>query len=482
MPEETRNSSLRDQTLHGLVLATPTRLSVLCLLAAGVLLFSLTMVPVSASSDEQVYYGHVPSRIWRLASLAGRTWINPTTIMDRADLVLIAASESTTATVYRLPENERIGSFNLNKFQRADLSLPNGSVFKVVANMPLTVYLHGGSWVDGRDQPIGTSTFYTSTNGGYIGKEFIFLALQPTGPGESVGRGGDLVHRIYALEDSHVTICDENSTVVEEVAIKANRAEARLLTNFNVYRLVSTGNIMLETFIIDVARARTVFYPAVEGGFVGRLFYGSGVGEYMTHGSATERAFVVTSVDDAKVRVIDLDSQREFETHTVSAGGNLSVFFRLPHMAVQSDKPIVLMFQSSTGDSGLAFGGLRAGQEAYYQVPEGESCIFTYKETTVTIDAMNFRVPADSIIPLNKGMHRISANENIIIQIVNIGGEQGFGTFGASVPSAQSLSITYADLRLKPIGEETTWIYYAAAVIPVVAIILVWRTRKRRKP
>ena len=63
------------------------------------------------------------------------------------------------------------------------VKIPNGTLFKVVSNKILSVLLVGGN-VAGRElepnlpeAPVA-QTFYTSTEGSFVGREFVFIACQ----------------------------------------------------------------------------------------------------------------------------------------------------------------------------------------------------------------------------------------------------------------------------------------------------------------
>ncbi len=420
----------------------------------------------AAALDEQVYYGHVPALI-----RGGATHGNLSLVGNYNGTVLIVSVLS----------NGLVEHLTLGKMERAEVVLPNGSFFKVASSSPVSVMLYGGTWIGANYE--GASTFHTAVDGGYVGEEFIFMALQPLSPPAEVGAGGVLVHKIYALEDSEVTIWDSYGTKVKELHVEANKAADFLLTNFGVYRAVSTRSILLQTFVIGGAVARSCFYPAVQGGFLGTLFYGTGLSEYRAWGeTAAGRAFIVTSAEGSDVRIMDLDGQVEFGSGKAKAGGYLSLFkeARTSHMAIESGRPVMVMFKSGEDDGGISFGGLKANQEAYVFVPEGKAYVFTYRDTTLTLDDMNFRVPADSMIPLPQGLHRMSTSENLIFEIENVGAQTDLASFGATIPSVQSLSISHENLPLKPIGEETPWMYYAAvAILAIGAGVGLWQLKKR---
>jgi len=95
-------------------------------------------------------------------------------------------------------------------------------------------------------------------------------------------------------------------------------------------------------------------------------------------------------------------------------------------------------------DRGLSILGLRANQIAAIYIPSGESYIFPYKDTIVTIDDIKMRLHEDEPYRLREGVYVTSTTENILIEVVNMQRRQGVGTFAACLPSIQSLDITKA--------------------------------------
>jgi len=449
-------------------------------------------LPRVSSSPESAYYGYVPARIWRnvtrLSNLTGLTeyYIDPESLATTAELVTLGNADGTSVTVYELPGARVMGEYTVDKLERVTVRLPNGTFFKVLSDKPATVMLVGGT---GRGDAIaraGISTFFTSVEGGYVGREFIFMAVQPEFPGENVGEDAALYHRIYALEDSEVTLEDASGVTVESFTLEANKVRGFILKPLGVYRIVSTGYLMVETFTTEANRARTVVYPAVEGGFLGRHFQGSGSGDIWRYGGGAyaNRLFVFTGLEDAKLTFFNLEFSRKISDTALPGGGNLSLDLRVDHIRAEADRPVMMMFKSdeSQGECGLAAAGLKAGQRALIYVPEGEAYLFTQEETIVTVDDVQNRLAADGILPLWPGLHAVSASKNLVLQVTNLAPTQGFGTFGACLPSVQSLSIT-SDVQLKPVEEELPLAYIAAGavVVAAAAVIALLALRRRAK-
>jgi len=436
----------------------------------------------AASAGSQTYYGHVPSLIlvrdnpWA----AQPTGLDPRSVQLSARLVLTASGDETRASAFLLPEGRLLGEFALNSMERVELSLPNGSFFKVVSNRPLSVVLTGGVEVG---ESSGVSTFQTSVEGGYVGKEFVFLALESKYP--SRGRANLLPQKVYALEESDVTIWDKNGTRRAEFRLLANGLKELSLTPDRVYRLEATGNVMVQTFAIGEFGSKSCFYPAVEGGFLGRLFYGSG---YVPEaaGVPPKRGFVASSPGRPTLRMANLEFQRPYEEFPMNDSWAFlpSRELSLSHLLLEAETPILLYFKSdenSTDGGGVAVGGLKAGQVAYVYVPPGESYLFAAEETVVTLDDVEFRVPADGILTIPEGVHKLSASGNVLLEVVNEAWN-GLSTFGVTLPSIESLSIQNEGLRLRKVGEEgLPWTYIVAGVAAVALVVVVSLMARRRR-
>jgi len=474
---------------------TGRRGSICSLLVSRLLLASLSVGLVAAfgvpslaaalqTSSEHTYYGYVPPRIGEASYSWGGMAYDPSKPVDYGLLVILANRDGTQVRVYELPGLALIGEFRLNALERTVVRLPNASFFKVVANQPASVLLLSGGAVERNQASI--STFFTSVEGGYVGKEFIFLDVHSVtlkGERGGVGTPPGLPYAVYALEDSDVTVWDENGTKVAEYTLKANKVREFAYDPFHAYRLTSTGRVMVQSFVVE----RPIFYPALEGGFVGRHFHGSG--SVPESGNLNpERFFLFESLEGSKVALFDLDNRRRSLDLTVPSGGNATATStEALHMAVESDKPILLMYRSHPHDAGVAYAGLRAGQTANLIFFEGESYLFTHEETVVTLDDMKLTLPPDGILSIPQGLHTLSATKNVLVETVHLakvgpeGDDWGLVAFGQCLPSAQSLDITYEELRLRPVIEETPWLYYAAAAIAIVAVITVLWARRRPK-
>lgn len=458
----------------------------------------------AAPLDGYNYYGFVPKEIWglewvNLGTIGWELRIEQPSIADSGLVAIVGNHDGTRVNAYILPGGELLKEFTLNRLEKASCSLPNGTFFKLVASRPVTVFLLGGKYMESGDA--FANMFVTSTEGGYVGREFIFMAVQAKRALHYTG----LAYRVYALEDSQVTVWDANGSQVTQFTLRANQLHELGFTPMAVYRLESTGNVMLQSFTMWTSARLgfpgTCFYPAVRGGFVGTLFYG-GTGTNDLWPPFSPPTFVITGLEDSKITVFDLENRRKYLDAELLARGNFSKHMDLSHMVVESEKPIVLMVEGN----GVSYAGLSAGETGYFWLPldepysgavpggsvvgsAGEAYLYIADETVVTVDDVTVRLGRDAILPLQHGFHAITAYKNVVIQLINYPWQSypahepsiaRFSDFGTCIPSVQAMSIRNPGLNPPSVtGQELPWPYILAAAIAVI-VIAAWAMRRRR--
>jgi len=445
---------------------------------------SLLVLPTGTVNPAQAqqgytYYGYVPPRIWTTIGGAYGQHAGNQSISTRGILAITGNYDGTQVKVYTMPGMSLIRQYSLNKLDNVLVYLPNGTFFKVVSDRVATVMLMGGVWME-RGDATG-STFMTSTEGGFVGREFVFLSLRDIKEYiiDTVPPG--FAYATYALEDSQVTVY-ENGSKLTEFKLSANQFREVQLKVFHLYDIVSTGRIMVATFYVE----RSLFFPSVQGGFVGTRFHGSWVSKDVYETYDPRVRLLATGTEDLKVSVFDIDYGRKELDVDVPMRTSQAFQADAQHLIVESSRPILLMHKSDDSTGGVAFAGLKRGQTAYIQVPVGENYIFSHIETVVTIDDVQLKLPADGMTAMPEGLHKVSADQDVVIEVLNMAMNEGIETFGVCVPSVQAMGIAYEGLSLKPpLGEEMPWAYIAAAVA-VVAVVIVaavfLRGQRRRGP
>lgn len=460
-----------------------------------VIIYPLILSVFCQSSGEYTYYGYVPSRIYQLHTteegwIPGYpgTWkVVEGSISTHGLLVSIGNYEDTGVKIFELPGGVPIEEFTLNRLEKKITYLGNGTFFKVSSNKPVTLIIFGGGKLEKTFNTLvgSINTFYVSSDGGYVGKEFVFMAIQAS--------IGVLAYHVFALEESDIAVFDKNGSTVYSFNLKANQAKSMAFVPGAVYQLVSSGNVVLQGGILENEVYGLCAYPSIEGGFLGKTFYGNGYHYISRHGETVETQLLAGAVNAAKIDVFVLKERQKYSSLNVPASSNISISTPTPHIVVKSDNPMTLLYvihgyrgaqiNGDTPGGGVTYMGLKAGQEAYIYVPYELAYIFSYKNTQVTVDSATYNLLRDAILPLSQGLHKISTTENIIINLIAYPrwpeAIQGLTEFGACVPSVQSLSLSY-ELELKPVVVEGfPWSYIAIPVAIAAIIVVIFIRRKR---
>ncbi|MEM1996432.1 MAG: hypothetical protein QXS05_03070 [Candidatus Bathyarchaeia archaeon] len=460
------------------------------------------IVAAAQPHEEFIYYGHAPSRIHRLIKRTA-VWggelpdwtLENGSLATEALLVLIGNHENTAVKVELIPGKDLIAEHKLSKLEMRVVPILNGTFFKVTSNKPVTLIMLGASWLVGADEKsirnstllsFTINTFFTSTDGSYIGKEFIFLAVQPL-----VG----LPYNVFALEDSEIEIYDESGSKISSFKLSANEAKALAFTAGKIYRLTSTGYVMLQSFGNDMRGLCA--YPSAKGGFSGSIFYGCGFTPANWHGEIVETEIVITGEKGTKITVYDLKNRAVSETAEIGEDFSLSLSKTVqPYIRIDSDGRITVVYyihgikgghiDTETPGGGITYIGLRAGERKHIYVPWETGFIFASKNTEIEIDGTLFRITADYYYQLTPGLHEIHASEDIMILLVGypyVPANQGLPYFGICIPPIQAIGLSYEALELKPVSEKaalaltpnlTLYIAIAAAVV-IIASLAIWK-------
>ena len=465
--------------------------------SAAFLLLTLMLLRASyvQCSSEYTYYGYVPSRIWRAEPVlgwlsgvpVGEDWeIDPLTVTDFALLSVVACQDDTEVKVYSLPDKELVRVATLDKMSKLFTKLPNGTFFKVEANKLLSVTLISGK-IGGQDLDPGLdfshvpNSFYTSVDGGFVGKEFVFIASQgPSG----------LQYRIVALEECEVKVEDEDGNTVQTFRLSANEFEELILGAFEAYGVTSTGNVMVHTTGLG-------FIPSVDGGYIGKYFFSTCQVEWWPSRARSPNSFQISASQETKVTIYDVELRKFLEQLTVPSGENIIMKPVAKEIFIEADKPVTMMYVNNDGTygygAGLSFMGLGADQNALVYVPTDptrqESYIFTCEETVVTIDSAPIKLSADSIFSLSAGLHEIATDKNILIQSTYWAAHtpiQGIQSFAAVIPAVEMVN-TKEEIQLKPMTSEESdpsdyLLYIAVAVAAAAAVGVGYSLRAKGKP
>ena len=441
------------------------------------------------------YYGYVPGRIWEARPVKGwlsgaplgNEWrIVSTTISDFAYLMIVACEDETKLTVYRLPSHEVLKTASLKMMDKLFVKLRNGTFFKVVSNKPLSVTLIGGK-IGGRDlDPKSTfsfvpNSFYTSVDGGFVGREFIFIASQ-----ELVGAP----YRIVALESAEIIIKDENDSIIHKFRMTPGQVKDLSFKAFHAYRIISTGNIVLHT-------THGGCLPSiVNGGYTGKCFISPSTTHWWPSRERSPNSFQLMALEETRVRIYDLELQKKIGEFKIPSCSSIKVKPPAKEILIQSEKPISVMYVSNDGTYGyggdMTFMRIEAGETALVYIPTKpliqRAFLFALKDTIVTIDDVTFKLDADDVFSIPPGLHRITPSNNVLIQIIYWSGHvsfQGLSRFAAIIPAVEITHTKYrVDISaiLKQGSSPSMHIAYLIAIaIAISAAITFYLLRRRRQ-
>ncbi|MEM2350967.1 MAG: hypothetical protein QXT26_00990 [Thermoproteota archaeon] len=457
---------------------------------------------------EYVYYGVIPERTYQYVPVEetdlSKGWmLLLNSITDHGYISILALQDNTYVRVYTLPSKELVSEATLNRMQKNYVRLPNGTMFKIISNNLVSVTIispppRGGiPGVNATESP-GVLGFYTSVEGAYVGREFMIEASQGL-----VGFG----YMIFALEDAKVTLTDEKGET-QSYDLKANSFKELMLKPLTAYRIVSTGNIMIQAGTPTLWGSRSFFIPSAEGGFIGRRFY---TRTSQTFDIKEENFFIISAVsEDSKVTIWDLSSRKVVSVLNVRVGepvsAKLTAVEYTPGVAAimfDSDNPIVVQYLHSGNirrsyglanwGVGFTYMSIRPGEDTPFMLPTN-STIYTYlfvsEEASILIDDIPITVRPDEPFIINTpGPHVIRSNKNLVLLLLHYPltpPNQGINGFGVPVPCVQTVSVT-PSVTLYPISREgftispVNYVIIIIIVVLAVAVAGILLLRKRKK-
>jgi len=448
--------------------------------------------------DEYVFCGYAPPTV-KPIFYSFVAWPQHRYVGSHPQLTIVGVHDGTSVEVFNLTDRGVIASFTIDRMMLRRISLSNGTYFKVVSDKLVSVLLSGGGWkFNGVAVVHMASTFYPSTDGGYIGYEFAFAPINST---------DGLLH-IFFIEDAGVIIQDAGGSVIEELEgtsgetktayLKKLPSEAYLLA-LEVYRVVSTGRIMLA----GLAPNSFLYLPSLTGGFVGRHFLDVRGG-----------TIIVVALEDAEVALYDLKRPSWHITllgpdvkMSLSAGEWYNTSGMEPPTRIDSTGNISVLIGDCSGWHGsweyasgllypehigddVSFLAVRPGQEFGFFVPT-EAVLFAHEESTIEVDEAMVSVREDEYLMLAQGVHIVEASAPITIEILGHGWEyegaellQQYDNYASYLVSYQGFRENYPEPpNVGGLVEITPYIAisFAVPLLLVVAILVKNRVRKRAK-
>ncbi len=462
-----------------------------------------THVCLVSGNPDYTYYGVVPSKIYRynLTDYNDRNsvWRLDTGSTGNASLLAISAAEDDTSIwVYDLTLDKLVSQTTINSMEKHFVLLSNGTVFKVVSDKQVSVLLlnyHSIPNATAREAPLPRGS-YLSTDGMYVGKEFVFM-------GSSQGINAE--YTLLALEKTTVTVTSDDGDE-QQYSLDANSYKNTILSPFRVYKIESTGNIMIQSVAIPAVGSGdcTCFpVPSAQGGFVGTFFLTRSLKGEWGWDEQRDYGYRIMASENTEVRVYDLETKQLLTKFSVTGGTGTAIQSTANAIAVQSDKPITLTFihngsieitRSNLGGmytgyaNGVMFIGIQPGQDTMVHLPTEafvEAYFFANEETQLSIDGLAQTVPADTYYMFSQpGTHIVQADHNVVLQINFWSNEpvnQGLEYVATIVPSIETVNLN-PTVTLTPLeGFPIMYVIVGAAVAAVAVIVGLIVLKRRSK-
>jgi hypothetical protein len=494
---------------------------------------SFASVNLTVGIDENyTYYGVVPAEIYRYIlndwnAGASNAWSNLSSgwilgpeganllggslaqndfmLVTKSLLAIVASADDTNVEVYDLTTSIRISQGNLNDMGKLLVLLDNGTHFKVVSDKMVSVELLNYQQIPSANALEGPlpHTYYTSVNGLYVDKEFVLMASEQTGNTVS-GQGTGTFYTILTVEKSTVTVTDDEG-FSSSYSLDANSFKYIMLEPFKVYRIESTGGIMVQSGLIaGKGSVGNSCYPipAAEGGFVGTFFVARSL-KNQEWGWDPEKAygFMILASQDTTVKLYDLETKQLIREVPVTGG--IEVTIQPPYFAIalQSNNPITVCYTDSGNiEQGPTTGGGRYGgygngvmiitiqpaEDTMIHLPTDahvEAYFFASETTQLMIDGNAQTVQANvGFLYTVPGTHTIQADHNVVVQINFWPLEpeyQGLWFSGAAIPCIETVNDN-PTVTLTPIEGFPMMYVIVGAAIAAVAVIVGLMVMRRR--
>ena len=467
----------------------------------------------SSAANEYTYYGKVPDRIWQLRPVDWRAqpacqdpnhWVVYNSPSLYALLAIVSAWDGVEVKVFNVTAKQQIAQATLKSMQPLYLLLRNGTFFKVIASKPVTVQLINYNQTPQFPLallPPTIHTFYYSVDGTYVGKEFVFVATQ-----------GSLTatdYTILAVEPADVTV-ERDDGQSFTLKLDANGYKYVTLSPFRVYRIRSSGNIMVMSGAIPgIGAYETTCFaiPSVQGGFTGTYFLTRAF-KAIEWGwdKIRDYGFRVLATSETKIELYDLETQNKIGEYVIPAEGGITLRPNAYAIALVSDHPVTFKFMhngsieiENAGMGGGYYCGyprstlfllLKPGEDTMVQIPSNasvEAYLFAREDAEVVIDdSLRIRVGADTpYLFTMPGLHKVRSDKEVLIQInmwPRYPPEQGLWFTGYVIPPLESANLKpNVTVTLPGTKTPATYYYAAAAGVVVVAAIAILVLRRRKK-
>ena len=473
---------------------------IILLLCNSFLAFSPVIVSEVHAQERYTYYGYVPAKIYQYIlnkssepPSENNKWSLKAGSSSTAAMVVVVGIKNNTHVKVSYLNGTLVSEATVNSMQKHYVIFPNDTFFKVETSELTYVFLlnYGSIPLGNESNMPSPKTFYPSTNGTFVGKEFFLM--------DTAGIYIGVVYAIFALEKSEVTVTSEDGQQLN-YTLEANTWQELMIPHpLTIIKVESTGNIMIQSG--RPPGSFTFFVPSVEGGFVGTTFYSWSSTSW---DSIESYGFRVSTAQNATVTVWDLQTQQVLLSKNVIRGSGFGFKPITPAIAVQSDKPITLEFihngsinMASSGSiygafgSGIGYFGGKPNEDTPFFLPidsYAEAYIFASEDTQITLDDVPLTIMANSYYLLDvPGTHTINSNKNLVIETLNWPFNppfQGLQYEGVLLTSIQTVNMVSPQINLTPFNSfpimYVTIGATAAIIVAIAVLFLIIKGRNKK--
>jgi len=421
---------------------------------------------------------------------------NFTPPLGHAVLDVIGTEDNTKVEVYDILNKRVIAEFTIDRLKKETLFIPYGTFFRVSSDKRVAAYLFGGSGY----VYYGSDTFYPSVDGGFIGREFIFLTSTMTDSYSAERRGANFW--VYGIESSDYKMVDSSGFEVGTGHVDMHGSKGNFLAcrvafgdeiagagNSIVFDVTASGDIMAACLTSSGLMA----VPAVTGGFVGKLFVVPAFLSLDEPGATV--MLIIVPLEAGEVKVYD-ESLREMLSHTFSDSDVTQMKFWYHNLGktrrallIKSTCDITVMVGNTLvsedvdhlGDD-ITFLGAKPNQEVRFYAPT-MAVVFAPEECDAIIDGVAQHLTADDFVLLEKGVHSVKADTTLIIEVLATPGT--WDHWGNYLISPDDINIEYTPPEgfgeARGGGLSMTMIGGIVVVVVIVALVGFAFMRRRRR-
>jgi len=357
--------------------------------------------------------------------------------------------------------------------------------FRVVCDKPVAVLMSSGNLMETGVSVGGQNIFYPSTDGGFAGNEFVFVAI----PATSLTAREGLDHAVFAVEDSTIQLRDRDDEILRTLNIAANSSKRLELFSNKVYRITSTGRIMISSWTMW----SFTICPSPMGGYCGRVFLLS-PDQRATYGSAV--VLIVSQENPVEVDIYDLSSgslliEKSLQSREMWFINREVADLEGVRLMVQSDEDVVVYAGSTLVPEETSYspGQIANGIAFLTVVANRPTTIFSVSDAYVfspngnaelRINGLTITVPRGSYKNLPTGSIAVTSNETVIVQsISNVNYVQhpwtstlfeyaGIRNFATYLLPSNRLEVTYPPPKQGERGSDGAPSVYMILAIAVV--------------